>query len=258
MDYPAFLRYLAGDFARLREVARDNLTNRVPSCPEWTVYDLVDHVAVVYLQKVECMRLGHRPQSWPPEFGDEPVLERLDRGFAALMVEFGTRDAGSPGGTWYEPDPTVGFWARRMAHETLIHRIDAELAAGAGAAPIPAELALDGIDEVLECFLRYGSRAWREDFVADLPTVPAPPVLIASGDRGWLVRAAPEGVLVEPGSPVAPGSGRAAARIEGGPADVLRWLWRRDPLGTAPATVGISGDTGLVEQLRGLLYDATQ
>ena len=45
-----------------------------------------------------------------------------------------------------------------MAQETVIHRVDAELAAGEPIAPIPDDLAVDGIDEVLERFLAYGSR----------------------------------------------------------------------------------------------------
>ena len=49
------------------------------------------------------------------------------------------------------------FWIRRMAQETVIHRVDAELALGEPFAPIPDDLALDGIDEVLERFLAFGT-----------------------------------------------------------------------------------------------------
>ena len=51
-----------------------------------------------------------------------------------------------------------------MAQETVIHRLDAELALGAPIAPIPEDLAVDGIDEVLKLFVGYGSHAWLEDF----------------------------------------------------------------------------------------------
>jgi uncharacterized protein (TIGR03083 family) len=57
------------------------------------------------------------------------------------------RPAGDPAWTW-APDGTVGFWQRRQAHETAIHRVDAELAAGPPT-PVPAALAADGIDEWL-------------------------------------------------------------------------------------------------------------
>ena len=46
----------------------------------------------------------------------------------------------------------MGFWFRRMAHETVIHRVDAELAAGLPTAHVPDDLAIDGIDEVSRFF----------------------------------------------------------------------------------------------------------
>jgi len=42
----------------------------------------------------------------------------------------------------------AGFWVRRMAHETIVHRADARHAAG-DATDIPADLAADAIDEWL-------------------------------------------------------------------------------------------------------------
>ena len=47
----------------------------------------------------------------------------LDRSYAALVGELTTRDPSDPGGTWYEPDPTVGFWVRRMAHERALSEL---------------------------------------------------------------------------------------------------------------------------------------
>ena len=83
----------------------------------------------------------------------------LDRAYAALTAEFAARSPESPAFTWYGPDQTVGFWIRRMAQETVIHRVDAELGAGvASIAPIPADLAHDGIDEFLVAFVEYGTR----------------------------------------------------------------------------------------------------
>ena len=54
----------------------------------------------------------------------------------------------------------AGFWPRRMAHETTVHRVDAEQAAGRPVAPVPAALAVDGIDEVFGVFV-VGHRALR-------------------------------------------------------------------------------------------------
>jgi uncharacterized protein (TIGR03083 family) len=263
MEFARLQTHLASDYARLREAAEGNLGAPVPTCPEWTVADLVHHVATVYLHKAESIRTGKEPKPWPPDPGQEPPLDRLDRAYAGLIGEFAARDPGSAAPTWYDPDQTVGFWIRRMAQETVIHRVDAELARGP-AGPIPADLALDGISEVLECFLRYGSQGWPEEF-ASLPDQATPPVLVTAGDDAWLVRATKEGVTVEPAAaagdaPVgdtaadAAAAGDVVARVSGDPASVLLWLWRR----VGDDRVTVSGDRDLVAGLWRLLYDATQ
>jgi hypothetical protein len=154
-----------------------------------------------------------------------------------------------PAGTWYEHDQTVGFWIRRMAQETVIHRVDAELAAGQPVAPIPDDLALDGIDEVLALFLSYQSRKWHDYFAARLPDA-AETVLVTAGDRGWMTRMDADGVSVEPASPTAD----ARATVGGTPQEVLLWLWRR----TADDAVQRSGDEAVLGRLRQLLETATQ
>jgi len=61
----------------------------------------------------------------------------------------------------HTPDRTVGFWIKRMAQETVIYRIDAELATRQTVASVPDELALDGIDERLKVFVAYSvARPW--------------------------------------------------------------------------------------------------
>src|SRR5262249_10508386 len=140
----------------------------VPSCSGWTMADLLRHVAVVYLHKVECMRRGTDPEPWPPDgVQDEPVLELLDRAYADLRAELLARRPEDHAFTWYGPDQSVGFWIRRMAQETVVHRVDGELAAGERPAPIPDDLAADGIDEVLVVFVEYGTTNWPDEF-ADL------------------------------------------------------------------------------------------
>jgi len=248
MDFPSLRSHLAADAVRLRAAAEGNLDAPVPSCPGWTVTDLVQHVAEVYLHKTACIRQNKVPEPWPPDPGPEPPLERFDRAYAGLVAEFAARDPGSPAATWYEPDQTVGFWIRRMAQETVIHRVDAELARGT-VSPIPADLALDGIDEVLDCFLRYGTHRWKEDFVASLPDHRTEPVLVTAGEQAWLVRAAPDGATV-----ATPDGAAAPARVAGEPEPLLLWLWGR----AGDDAVTLSGERELITGLRRLLHDATQ
>jgi uncharacterized protein (TIGR03083 family) len=251
MDPTRFLECLAADESRLREVARGNLTAAVPTCPDWTVGDLIKHVALVYLHKVESMRRGGKSEPpWPPDVSGEEPLALLDGSYDTLMTEFAARDAtDGPAGTWYEHDQTVGFWIRRMAQETVIHRVDAELAAGEPLADIPDDLALDGIDEVLVLFLSYQSRRWHDYFAERLPAA-AETVLVTAGDRGWLVRLDADGVSTESAATTTD----APARVAGTPQQVLLWLWRR----AADDTVQRSGDEAVLGQLRGLLETATQ
>jgi hypothetical protein len=70
MDSSRYLDSLASDFVLLRAAATAaGLDAPVPSCPGWTVADLVRHVGEVYLHKTLAMQLGDFPgeQDWPDE-----------------------------------------------------------------------------------------------------------------------------------------------------------------------------------------------
>lgn len=246
MQPARFLECLAADAARLREVAGRDLDAAVPSCPGWTSADLVRHTALVYLHKVECMRRSAFPKDWPPAgIDDEPPLALFDRAYDELVAEFEKRDPEDETVTWYAPDQTVGFWIRRMAQETVIHRVDAELAQNEQTVRIPADLAIDGTDEVLVCFLGYMSATYKDAFKG---LEDGEPVLIAANEHSWIARPTPDGVAV------APGGGDAVATVSGEPEAVLLWLWRR----ASDDAVAIEGDAASVGKLRDLLEAATQ
>lgn len=252
MEWSRFLECLSADVDRFREVSAKDLGAPVPSCPGWSVADLVRHVAVVYLHKVECLRQGRSPDPWPPAGSAtaEP-LALLDEAWPELRAQLWARTPESAAYTWYEPDQTTRFWVRRMAQETVIHRIDAELALRTAVQPVPADLAVDGIDEVLVVFLEYASKTWCDDFGPDLAEADDRSVLISAGGAGWLVRAAPSGVSVETG--IGSGLVAADAAVRGEPGAMLRWLWGRGSGG-----VTLDGDKDLVGRLRRLLVTATQ
>jgi uncharacterized protein (TIGR03083 family) len=252
MESKSLLECLGADYTRLRDVAgAADLTAKVPSCPEWTVADLVDHVAVVYLHKVECLRLGHHPQPWPPEGLDrsDPVA-LLDRNYAALAAEFAARAPDAPAFTWYEPDQTVGFWIRRMAQETVIHRVDAELGAGVPIATIPEDLARDGIDEVLIAFLEYGTRMWPDEYVQALADAGGRTIRLETTGASWLIRPTSAG----PVEVSATDDAAADAVVRGEPVDLLLWMWNR----AGEDAVSVSGDPGVVANFRSLMTISTQ
>ncbi|SDI32456.1 maleylpyruvate isomerase family mycothiol-dependent enzyme [Nonomuraea jiangxiensis] len=248
MDQRRYLELLELDYARMRETATRDLAAAVPSCPGWTTADLLKHVGDTFLHKVETMRRGTWPKPWPPAPDPSGPGAYLDRAMAELRGELTSRKPEEHALTWYDPDQTVGFWARRMALEAVVHRVDAELAAGEPITPIPADLAVDGIDEILVTFLAFASRQWPEDFGDALAGADGRSVSIAAGAKRRLVRLAPSGVEVSTDD--TPGE----ASISGASQDVLLWLWGRAD-GTA---LTFDGDPELVKRLRDLLKEAAQ
>src|SRR5215813_9365433 len=152
-------RYVAeieASTAGLAEIlAEYDLSLPIPTCPEWTLGQLVTHVGRAHRWAAEITRT--RSGTFIPfrEVPDGKLPDdRAEQGAwllagAALIVDV-VREAGSDL-VWSFTGPTpAGFWIRRMAHETLVHRADAQLAAGAEPEPlIEAEVAADAIDEWL-------------------------------------------------------------------------------------------------------------
>jgi len=229
-------------------VAARALEAHVPSCPEWNVEALVRHTSAVYLHKVECMRKGEFPKPWPPDFikTDEP-LALFDRAYNDLAAEFASRKPEDETVTWYEPEQTVGFWIRRMAQETVIHRVDAELALGEDIALIPEDLAVDGIDEILERFVSWPSIKWASEIKEELPETELPPIVVKTGGAAWTLGFTPAGVMLERGAT------EGSARVEGDATPMLLWVWRRTEDGVAT-----TGDTELIATFREFLFNATQ
>jgi uncharacterized protein (TIGR03083 family) len=239
------------DFNRLRAVVeKADPAGRVPSCPDWTVADLARHVGVVYLHKVESMRLGTQPEPWPPAgVNEEGPVALLDRSHAALTAAFAVRAPDSPAHTWYGPDQTVGFWIRRMAHETAIHRVDAELGGGEPVTAVPDDLAHDGIAELLDIFVAYGSRAWPEEYAGALAAANARAIRVETPEETWSVRPTPEAVEVRSSDP-----DPVDAVVRGTPSELLLWLWNR----AGDEAVTTDGDVTAVAALRQLLVVSTQ
>jgi len=239
MEMSRYLQLIRQDEQRLEAAAAGHLERRVPPCPDWRVADLLDHVGHVYLHKVECMRRQEAPQPWPPpEHGRDP-LEWLGEQTEVMLSELAERGPDAPAYTWHAPNQTVGFWYRRMAQETAVHRVDAELAVGAHT-PVDPELALDGVDELLDIML---AGDWSDDPQPDLNGR----VGLRAGDRSWLVVMEPAEVRIEP-TIAAPD-----ATVTAEPSDLLLWLWRRLP----PAAATLDGDRTAADRLYRRLALAT-
>ncbi len=251
METSELRHHLDVEYARLRAaLPADGLTGiRVPSCPDWSLDDLVQHVGEVYWHKVDCIRLNARPSPNASGSGryphEEPDLtglssvQVLEQGYARLNEIFEQYPPEAPAWTWFEPDQSVGFWIRRMAHETAVHRFDAELAVGTPT-EIDAGLAEDGIDEVLACMLV--SDIEPGDYPAGRPDVQ-----VRTGTRSWFVRFDPDGLSVDT-------QGEATTVIHGGASDLELWLYNR----IAGEKLGYTGDLTGMGLLRDLMHRATQ
>jgi uncharacterized protein (TIGR03083 family) len=123
----------------------------VPTCDDWTVGSLVRHVSRVYARvaRIVATRATEAPEpaiALPDGDAVEVLRDVLDEVVSALSE----CDADAPLWNW-EPaaDQTARFWARRMAHESSVHRFDAQAAHGV-MQPIDSELAGDGVDELID------------------------------------------------------------------------------------------------------------
>jgi len=127
----------------------------VPTCPEWTVADLLTHMSQVHrwvTEIVETKAQERVSRSKVPQPGaDDDPIEWFEAGAAGVVAALETIDLDTPVYTFTSAVPAPArFWARRMAHELAIHRVDVETAAGSPGPVEPGPLAADGIDELLE------------------------------------------------------------------------------------------------------------
>ncbi len=190
----------------------------MPSCPGWTATDVLVHVGQVYEHKILCMTLGREPD--PEQRTAVPQnASALHTWFVGhrdtLLEQLSRRGHAQPSHTWFPPDQSVGFWYRRMASETAVHRVDAELAAGTRT-PVDPELAADGIDELIGFVVH--------DF-GDSPALPegaGRTVELQAGHHRWTLTLRPGGV------DYAARGVAVDAVIHAPPEDLLLYLWNRD------------------------------
>jgi uncharacterized protein (TIGR03083 family) len=234
LDYVA---HLAADSARFAAVI-DGLPPGapVPSCPEWNTDDLLWHLGEVQWFWGTVVRDGvtraEAEQLKPERPGGRAALaDFFDRASHDLLAVLAARAPSDPAWTWSE-DHTVGFIRRRQAHEALIHRIDAELAAG-DRTPMDPQLCADGVDEALRVMYGYVP-AWGTFTPGD-----APPLRLRATDTAdsWLTTLG-RFAGTDPGDQQAYDETAvltasqdqglpAAATVSGSAADLDCWLWHR-------------------------------
>jgi uncharacterized protein (TIGR03083 family) len=257
MDTAVYLTNLEHHALLLSDSARSvGLDAPVPTCPEWTIEDLVAHTSQVHRHKTEIVlgRYVEESPPFPPPPTEVDVLAWYNDGVNEMLGVFGDADLSLPIYTWCNHEHSADWWVRRMAHETVIHGADAVIAAG-GTPRIDAALAEDGVDEVLDEFMT-GSPPW----VTVAPG--GRRIDLLAGDRRWSLRTATF-------SGVSPDSGAVYEALDtvvfddvGDPDAVVRaepetlnlWLWGRGSLDDGAA----SGDADLIRHLRTVAAESTQ
>lgn len=218
--------------AFVRYADRAGLTAPVPTCPDWTVRDLVAHQGMVHrwatavVQGTPATEANTATERNEAEGRRHPdPTQWLADGAIDLARALATSNEATTDLVFLADAPAdpVDFWARRQCHETTIHAVDA-LSAALGRAPgadetwIGPELAGDGIDELLGGFLARPISKLRLDDPGIL--VVAPDDL----DRWWRVEIGPEPARSMAGTgPVPDGDWQ----LTGTARDLYLRLWNR-------------------------------
>jgi uncharacterized protein (TIGR03083 family) len=165
VEIAEYLAALDQDGALLADVAEDTgLTVLVPACPGWQVRDLVRHQAYVHdwaarhvrYQLPELIDEATESDVLAGGAPDAELIASFRAGHAALLSTLRCAAPDVACATFMRAQSPLAFWARRQAHETAIHRYDAQ-SAGPNGPPDPAaafvtEFAADGIDELIMGF----------------------------------------------------------------------------------------------------------
>jgi len=227
IDYRAAIESESASFYDTAE--RASPTRKVPGCPDWSVSDLVWHLAEVHhfwgslieqqvtsVDDLNSMDLAPRPQEYDEllAFGRDNVVRLIDI--------LGNADPSTRVWTW-SAQKDVAFIERHQVQEAAVHRWDMQSATPFGTAPIDGEIAADSIDE----FLRLTLPAWRGEKPELLGTVT---VRCTDVDREWLIDR--DGTVLVSG-------GRSDLAVTGTSSDLLLALYQRIPLDGIDAVLGV-------------------
>jgi len=227
MEIGQHIAALDSDGRLLLDAARaSGLDASVPTCPSWRVRDLLAHVHYVHRWATAYVadaltEMVPEPEETellagaPP---DDALLASVQEGHLALIRALADAPADVRCWTFLPAPSPLAMWARRQAHETAIHRVDAELAAGRSPTAFDPGFAADGVDELLFGFLGRAQPPTKEKAVLGTIGLEA-----SDGPERWSLRLMTDRVETT----------RAITgcelRVRATAADIYVLLWNRPP-----------------------------
>jgi hypothetical protein len=218
----------------------------VPHLAGMRLGEVVRHVGSVYRMALSWLDDGSRPTRWQraPAW-DQSLVDYLRAGLLEVVHVLASHDPLEGCPTWWPAHMNYGFWYRRLAHETTVHRYDVQMGgAAAMVGGIPPEIALDGIDEILTLWFTHRLG------VLGVSDVRPGRVAVHAGNLRWIAQVTATGTSAWRAVTDEP----VDAIVSSDPAGMYLWLWGRRP----NAQVYEDGSLEAVAQLRDLLRLATR
>lgn len=237
---------LLADSAALAEAAALGLDAPVPSCPGWSVADLLEHVGRVHraaTRRVRDLEAERHPAADIPLPPRDELVTWLEIGAEALARVLAAAEPNAHVWNWSVTPKLASFWWRRMAQEIAVHRWDGQAAHGRQQ-PIAADVAVDGIDEFLDVF-----------FPTDLADNPdaslGGTVQLRAVDqpKSWLATVSSGTLAVRRDQPPS-ATDTPLVTVTAAVSDLLLFLWKRIPT-SAPA-IQATGDAALLARFAAL------
>ncbi|MEU3496762.1 maleylpyruvate isomerase family mycothiol-dependent enzyme [Kitasatospora cineracea] len=246
-EFPDLLRLIDERAAAFRAAiaAAPSLDLPVPTCPGWTLFDLVQHIGEGRRRWAATVAAGPDATSRTPARGDAVAPREREAASAWLadsteLLLAALREAGPEQGCFTgwgvtQTPHTAGGVARHQVQEIAVHTYDAQLAVGRPA-PLPVEVALDGVEESL--FIASFTRSpW--------PHEPTAFDLHAAEGRSWRLTVDGDGARTTRLPAVGAAPGAAGLAIRGTAGDLVLWRYDRIPVDS----LQLDGDPKLLDLL---------
>ncbi|ASU84094.1 maleylpyruvate isomerase family mycothiol-dependent enzyme [Nocardiopsis gilva YIM 90087] len=221
----------------------------VPSCPEWNLGQLLRHLGDAHRRVETTVAARATEPACDAQVADvtdeDPIV--LDAWLAegAARLAQTLRAAGPDAVVWtVVEDRSAAFWARRMTHETVVHRADVALAVGAEFS-VGEEVALDAVDE----WMGFGTRPEAFASKPGVPDLLGPGRTLHVHATDTAPQAAAEWLvdLTGPAPTWRRAHAKAAVAVRGPLTDLLMLIYGRP---TRNGTVDILGDASLFDLWR--------